>query len=82
MVVHSFHNHLLYVSPDRESATPPASREQRRQPASQIPFYKIEGSMTWVVRSAPQYPARNPQLGILDPIALHERPTEPFRMRA
>jgi hypothetical protein len=27
---------------------------------SQIPFYKIEGSMTRVVRSAPQYPARNP----------------------
>jgi hypothetical protein len=29
-------------------------------PLSQIPFYKIEGLMTRVVRSAPQYPARNP----------------------
>jgi hypothetical protein len=42
--------------------------------------------MNRVVRSAPQYPVRNPpvnhipQLSILDPIALHERPTETFRM--
>jgi hypothetical protein len=38
-----------------------------------------------VVRSAPQYLARNPLVNhttsILDPIALHEQPTEPFRMR-
>jgi hypothetical protein len=41
--------------------------------------------MASVVRSAPQYPARNPLVNhattILDPIALYERPTEPFRMR-
>jgi hypothetical protein len=42
--------------------------------------------MTRVVRSVPQCPAKNPMVNhtttsILDPIALHERPTEPFRMR-
>jgi hypothetical protein len=26
-------------------ATPPALREQRREPLSQIPFHKIEGSL-------------------------------------
>jgi hypothetical protein len=37
-------------------------REQRRKPLSQIPFHNniLEGSMTRVVRNAPQYPARNP----------------------
>jgi hypothetical protein len=88
--------HTINRSLDRESnprplaygkhmATPPALSEQRRQPLSQIPFHKIEGSMTRIVRSAAQYPARNPlenhTTSILDPIALHEWPTEPFRMR-
>jgi hypothetical protein len=41
-------------------ATLPALRGQRRQPLSQIPFYKIEGLMTRVVRSVPQYPGEIP----------------------
>jgi hypothetical protein len=36
------------------------SGRSKHNALSQIPFYKIEGSMTRVLRSAPQYPARNP----------------------
>jgi hypothetical protein len=41
-------------------ATLPALRENDANHKAKSPSTKIEGSMTRVVHSAPQYPARNP----------------------
>jgi hypothetical protein len=61
--------HVYYTWKSRPEVEPATSRiwQHRQhwgQQPSQIPLYKIEGSMTRVVRSAPQYPARNPDPGI------------------
>jgi hypothetical protein len=56
--------HTIYRSLDRESNPRPLAHgntgiEGTTTPTTKPAFNKIEGSMTRVVRSAPQYPARN-----------------------